>query len=67
MEALIADVGMAKPFWLDPASFSTPPETDEPVLWVKFAQPPRSEQGDTVPGSGVRNKHFRLSMIESLD
>lgn len=67
MEALIDDVGMDKPFWVDPQSFSTPPETDEPALWMKFDRPPRITNGSRVPSAGVRSKNFKLSLIESLD
>ncbi len=67
MEALIDDVDMNKPFWVDPASFSTPPETDEPVLWMKFARAPRSSNTILVPASGTRSKSFSLELIESLD
>ena len=67
MEALISDVQMHKPFFVDPASFSTPPETDEPALWMKFATPPRVRNEIGVPNLGVKSKHFQLSLIESLD
>ena len=67
MEALIASVGMHRPFFVDPASFSTPPKTDEPALWMKFAERPDSRNSILVPMSGTRSKTFRLSLIESSD
>lgn len=67
MEAMIAAVGVERPFWVDPASFSTPPSTDEPVLWMKFQQMPESRYTVAVPMSGTRAKTFKLALIESLD
>jgi len=67
MEAFIADVGMHRPFFVDPASFSTPPETDEPVLWMKFLEQPESRYFVDVPMNEARRKTFRLRLIESVD
>ena len=67
MEALIAAVGMHSPFFVDPASFSTPPETDEPVLWMRFTERPDSRNSILVPMNGTRSKTFRLGLVESLD
>ena len=67
MEALVAAVGMAYPFYVDPASFSTPPETDEPALAMKFAEMPSSSNSILVPMVGARSKTYRLQLIESLD
>ena len=67
MELLINDVGMSFPFWVDPASFSTPPEDDEPVLWMKFASMPNSSNTVLVPSSQSRSKSFSMRLIESLD
>jgi len=67
LEALIANVGMSKPFFVDPASFSTPPETDEPALAMKFDTIPASRNSVVVPHSGVRAKTFKLELIESVD
>jgi len=67
MEAFIDSVGMSRPFYVDPASFSTPPETDEPALWMKFADKPRSQNSILVPMIAARSKTFELSLIESLD
>ena len=67
MEGLISTVGMRYPFWVDPASFSTPLGTDEPALWMKFDRMPESRNAINVPMSGTRSKTFRLSLIESLD
>jgi hypothetical protein len=55
------------PFFVDPASFSTPPETDEPALWMRFSERPDSRNSILVPMNGVRSKTFRLSLVESLD
>lgn len=67
IEALIAGVGMSKPFFVDPASFSTPPETDEPALWMKFDRMPDARNSVVVPTSGARAKTFTLDLIESVD
>ena len=67
MDAFIDAVGMSTPFWVDPASFSTPPETDEPPLWMKFASPPVVTSGRMVPADGTEAKSFHLKLIESLD
>jgi hypothetical protein len=67
MEAFVAAVGMSKPFFVDPASFSTPPETDEPVLWMKFDDMPESKNTSLVPMRDARSKSFALRLIESVD
>lgn len=67
MEALIADVGLVRPFYFDPPSFSDTPAVDDPPILVKFAEMPVSRNATTVPHSGVEEKVFRLKMIESLD
>jgi len=67
LEELIAIAGMDKPFYIDPASFSTPPETDEPPLIVKFDEMPDSRHTILVPKTGVASKAFVLRMIESVD
>jgi hypothetical protein len=67
MEDLVATVGMSSPFFVDPASFSTPPETDEPALWMKFAEMPEARLSVLVPASNERAKTYRLRLIESLD
>ena len=67
MEALVDSVGMDRPFYVDPASFSTPPETDEPVLWMKFEEMPSPNYSVLVPMSGTRSKNYTLRLIESLD
>lgn len=66
-EAFIARVGMTKSFFMDPASFSTPPETDEPALWVKFADPPLTPYDIAVPMNGIRQKRVLLRFIENID
>jgi hypothetical protein len=65
MDAHVNSVGMHRPFWVDPAAFT--PFTDEPVLWMKFADMPRSDNSILVPMVGARSKTYRLSLIESLD
>ena len=67
MEALIADVGMQHPFYIDPPSYSTPPETDEPVLCVKFVRMPRSLVSVAVPKSGTLQKTYSWDLIECID
>lgn len=67
MESFINSVGMARPFYVDPASFSTPPKTDEPALCMKFVQMPELRYTVEVPMSGTRVKAVRISLIESVD
>ena len=67
MEALIAAVGMHRPFWVDPHSFSATPDTDDPVLWMKFETEPRVSHALTVPAEGTEAKTFHLNLIEALD
>lgn len=67
MEALVDSVGMSRPFFVDPASFSATPETDDPALWMKFAEMPESRNSVLVPMSNARSKIYRLRLIESLD
>jgi len=67
MEAFIDYVGMHLPFFVDPASFSSPPETDEPVLWMRFAEMPQPRLAVDVPVTETRSKLFTLRLIESLD
>lgn len=67
IEEMIAAVGMSRPFYVDPASFSTPPELDEPVLAMKFDQMPDSRNSIVVPHTEARSKTFELDLIESLD
>jgi hypothetical protein len=67
MEALVNSVGMVRPFWVDPAEFHATPGTDEPALWMKFADMPESRNSILVPMNGERSKVYRLRLIESLD
>jgi hypothetical protein len=67
MEALIATVGMSKPFFVDPASFSATPAADDPPIWMKFDDMPESRHTVLVPMSNAESKAFSLRLIESLD
>jgi hypothetical protein len=67
MEAMIDSVGMTHPLWVDPASWSSPPSTDEPALWMKFEQMPLVRVVSEVPMSGARERVYSLSLIENLD
>ena len=67
MRALVADVGMHRPFWVDPHSFSATPDADDPPIWMKFAAPPGSRNSILVPMSGNESKTYPLSLIESLN
>ncbi len=67
MEAFVNAVGMTYPFYVDPASFSSPPEDDEPVLWMKFSDQPKSANAVDIPFTEARTKTYHLSMIESVD
>lgn len=67
MEALIADVGMLLPFWVDPHSFAADPDADDPPIWMKFAEMPPSRNSILVPRSGTESKVYPVSLIESLD
>jgi len=67
MESLIADVGMHRPFYVDPHSFSATPDTSDPAICMKFAEMPETRNSTLVPMSGTESKTFRLSLIESVD
>jgi hypothetical protein len=67
MEALIAAVGMDRPFFVDPASFSATPAADDPPIWMKFDDMPESRHTVLVPMSNAESKEFSLRLIESLD
>lgn len=67
MEALVDYVGLRRSFYVDPTSFSSPPEDDEPALAMKFTADPPSRNSILVPESGERSKTYRLPMIESVD
>lgn len=67
MEALIAYVGLRRPFYVDPTSFSTPPEDDEPALAMKFPTMPEGLNSILVPENGTRSKTYKLPLIESVD
>ncbi len=67
MEAFVDAVGMSRPFYVDPASFSTPPETDEPALPMWFEDMPDVRNSILVPMAGTRSKTYSLSLIESVD
>ena len=67
MEALIADVGMLRPFWVDPHSFAADPDADDPPIWMKFAEMPPSRNSTLVPMVNAESKVFPVSLIESLD
>jgi len=67
MEAMIQGVGMVRPFYVDPASFSATPGTDDPPIWMKFDEMPVSNFAVDVPMSGVNAKTYVLNLIESLD
>lgn len=67
MEALIADVGMLRPFWVDPHSFAADPDADDPPIWMKFAEMPQSRNSILVPMVNAESKTFPVSLIESLD
>ena len=67
MEAFIAAVGMDKPFYVDPHSFSDTPATDDPPIKMKFSEMPESRLFVNVASTGVERKTFNLKLIESLD
>lgn len=67
MELLIAEVGLTRPFYVDPHSFSDTPEIDDPPLLMKFAEMPVGRLAVTVPFSGLLEKTFKLKLIESLE
>jgi hypothetical protein len=67
MEALIATVGMDRPFFVDPASFSATPWVDDPPIWMKFDDMPESRHTVLVPMSNAESKAFSFRLIESLD
>lgn len=65
MEAFIDAVGLAQPFFIDPAVFT--PFSDEPPLLVKLEAMPTVRNSILVPASGARSKTFSFSLIESVD
>ncbi len=67
LEALIASVGMSRPFYLDPASFSATPSVDDPPISAKFETMPDAIYAVDVASTGTRQKAFALSIIESID
>ncbi len=67
LEALIDAVGMSRPFYLDPASFSATPAIDDPPISAKFEVMPDVIYAVDVASTGVRQKAFALSIIESFD
>ena len=67
MKALVADVGMHRPFWVDPHSFAADPDADDPPIWMKFAAMPGSRNSILVPMSGNESKTYPISLIESLN
>lgn len=67
MEALISEVGMDKPFYVDPASFSATPGADQSAVRMKLDSMPRSRNTISVPMNGTRRKSYRLDLIESFD
>ena len=67
MESMIDFVGMDKPFFVDPHSFSDDPDVDDPPLWMKFETEPRSTNALTVPADGIEAKRFELNLIEALE
>jgi hypothetical protein len=67
MEALIATVGMDRPFFVDPASFAGNPAATDPPIWMKFDDMPESRHTVLVPMSNAESKAFSLRLIESLD
>jgi len=67
MKALIAAVGVTVPFYVDPASFSATPATDDPPLWMKFETIPREVHTVLVPMNENESKEFVLRLIESVD
>lgn len=67
MEDWIATVGMHRPFYVDPPSFSAIPNTDDPSILCKFRESPVSRWGVAVPNTETEKKKFTLRLIESLD
>lgn len=67
MEALIKAVGVVRPFYLDPASFSATPAVDDPAQFSKFVTMPDGIFAVDVASIGTRQKAFALSIIESID
>lgn len=63
----INDVGMHRPFWMDPQSTSATPDADDPVTPFKFVNDPRRRWGPGAPARGVDRKIFDFNMIQSVD
>ena len=66
LEAMIDAVGMERPFWVDPASFSETPDTDDPPIWMLFREMPEPRLSVLVPMAGQESKTFQLELIESV-
>jgi hypothetical protein len=67
IEAMIDYVGLHRPFYVDPVSFSATPATDDPPLWVKFEEMPRTFFGVNVPMSQAKAKTMTLSLRECVE
>jgi hypothetical protein len=67
MEAFVSAVGMHSPFFVDPAEFHATPGTDEPPLWMRFAEMPQPRLAVDIPITETRSKIYTLRLIESLD
>ena len=63
----VDDVGMHRPFWMDPQSTSATPDVDDPVLQFKFVNDPRRRWGAGGASRGVDRKTFDFRMIQSVD
>lgn len=67
LEGLITYVGLERPFFVSPASFSATPDVDDPPLMVRFSEMPQQKLSVAVPMNGSRAKIISLSMIEAVD
>ena len=61
LDALIAAVGISKPFIVDP------PYDDEAAIIMKFIEAPRSTWDHPIPQLGVKSKRFELRMLQVLE
>ncbi|MCK5641027.1 MAG: hypothetical protein KAJ19_09530, partial [Gammaproteobacteria bacterium] len=65
MEEWIA-IGMHRPAYIDPPSFSATPDVDDPATLFYFATDPRRAWGTAVPNTETEKKFFTLDLIESV-
>ena len=67
LDGLVEATGSMNPFFVDPPSYSTPPETDEPVRWMKMESDPVVRQSTFVPQEGTGYKDYQFAFRDYID